>query len=82
LAKAKDFRKLRILQNLEILVKLPFLYLRPKANEFKKILSKVCKINASGANVVQNVNHIKITHIHLEFTCLLFSLVVLASITK
>jgi hypothetical protein len=32
----------------------------------KNISSKVCKINASGANVVQNFKYVKITHIHLE----------------
>jgi hypothetical protein len=32
----------------------------------KKILSKVCKINASGANVVQNFKYVKNTQIHLE----------------
>jgi hypothetical protein len=37
-------------------------------NYFEKILSKVSKINASGANVVQNVKSIKNTHIHLEMS--------------
>jgi hypothetical protein len=54
----KHLKTGRILQNLEMLLHISFLYFRPNANVFEKILSKNCKINASGANVVQNVNHI------------------------
>jgi hypothetical protein len=39
-----QLRKGRILQNLEMLVKIQFLYFRPKANHLEKFLSKVCKI--------------------------------------
>jgi hypothetical protein len=37
---------------------------------FKRFYQKITKSNASGANVVQNVNHIKNTHIHLELLSL------------
>jgi hypothetical protein len=54
LAKQKAFKKRGKLSNLEILLKIIFLYLRPIATEFKKVLSKVCKIKLSSANMVQN----------------------------
>jgi hypothetical protein len=32
----------------------------------KRFYQKFTKINSSGANEVQNCNHVNITHIHLE----------------
>jgi hypothetical protein len=49
---AKTKARGRILQNLEMLVKIPFLYFRPKENEFEKILSKVCKIECNWCKCV------------------------------
>jgi hypothetical protein len=40
LAKRKAFEKGENLSNLEMLLKICFLYLRPNANEFEKMLSK------------------------------------------
>jgi hypothetical protein len=43
LAKGKHLEKWENSSNLEMLLKNPFLYFWPKANQLEKILSKVCK---------------------------------------
>jgi hypothetical protein len=43
MAKGKAFRKREESLNLRNSLKMPFLFLRPYANNFEKILSKVCK---------------------------------------
>jgi hypothetical protein len=68
MAKGKVFEKEGESLKLRNAVKISFLFLRPYANNFEKILSKVCKNHymCCGANVAQNHNHVNITHIHLE----------------
>lgn len=66
---AKTKARGRFLQNLEMLVKIPFLYFRPEQMSLKRFYQKFIKLNASGVNVVQNINHVKNTHIHLELLC-------------
>jgi hypothetical protein len=40
-------------------MEIQLLYFWPKANDIEKFYQKFAKSNASGANVVQNVNHIE-----------------------
>jgi hypothetical protein len=61
----------RSLQNLEMLLKNSILILLAKRKmTLKRFYQKFAKSNANGANVVQNFNHVKATHTHLELLLL------------
>jgi hypothetical protein len=67
MAKGKSFEKKEEYLNLKMLLNFHSCTLgHMQKKTFENFYQKFAKIISCGANVVQNYNHVKITHMHLE----------------